>query len=728
MSVDSRQHVDVRFFGAHDRAWVPATHCILFSDKDPNKSKGSTPTNTKNASKTQKGIADAMKEKDMYIDKLRELYGFRYASSRQAIDPNNLQGHIEYMLPGLKSPKEVNGVDTEGTQKEKLTLKLVKGQSSNNYQVEPKSAEPRTPQPQKQSEKPKLYKVMSKNDDNADTDQSGKLQLIIKRKSVVEQESEKVKKVKVSDTSSEASENSVSTKGTRLYRRKSTKEVVAKHKKAVKKEENENASEPASKRAKHNDKQKQSEPPDESFPEGAPKPKAVRRYRLKSVLPEADKPLVVSRVAPLLVPPGTDEIEELRDDSSSSSRSSKPSNNRGKNGQRSRSIEKEPEQSSKRLNRARSVSITAVPRKPAPPEVKEKASSQENVPKDPQPSTSAQKPPEEIPFNPNLVIKDEPLSDCEEILERNTITEKDLQSLNRSSDKRVKKTTIVISTVDNEPSSTLKQQPTQQQQPRARKTFPNQPNQLQLEGLITPAGPGRTDWMVCIPQSFSGSNLSSTGQSPPTSNRSTPASEPQLSISHVRPSQVSVSRNASTVIGSNSNISVSPASNRSQNLNIVPPLGFNSQNETTLHRRDSIQSNQVFVNGQRHQNSNQSSFSHQRPLPELTRIAPRPQGVFANDGSLFNRDVGPVSRMLTDNAHRISDFFRTVLVDSISAFAPDTPSAENMMLRAEKEKLQRDMQVTKSECQQTMQQLRQEHNEYLEGIKKRHGELCDSKT
>jgi hypothetical protein len=723
MSIDSRQHVDVRFFGAHDRAWVPATHCILFSDKDPNKSKCSTPTNNKNASKTQKGIADAMKEKDQYIEKLRELYGFRYASSRQAVNPNDLQGHIEYMLPGLKNPKEVSAMD-EGTQKEKLTLKIVKGQSSNNYQVEQtKSAEPRTPQAQKQSEKPKLYKVMSKNDDNADnTDQSGKLQLIIKRKSVVEQECEKVKKVRTSDTSSEASEPSVSSKGTRLYRRKSTKEVVPKHKKTVKKEESETPSEPPPKRTKHSEKQKQMEPPEEDFPESAPKPKAVRRYRLKSVLPEADKPLVVPRVAPVSVPPGTDEIEELRDDSSTSSKSSKPSN-RAKNFQRSRSIEKEPEQSSKRINRARSVSISTVPRKAAS-DVKENVSNHENEKKEPQPSTSAKKPAEESSFDPNLVIKDEPVSDGEEIVQRSALTEKDLQNLNlgRTNEKRVKKTTIVISTVDGEPVNSQMQNPTQQPTPRARKTFPNQPNQLQLEGLITPAGPGRSDWMVCIPQSFSGSNVSSAGPSPPTSNRSTPASEPQLSISQVRPNQVPVSRSSNNVIGNNTSVNVSPvSSNRSQNLNIVPPLTFNLQNETTLHRRDSIQSNQVFVNGQRPQNPNQSNFSHQRPLPELTRIAPRPQGVFSNDGSLFNRDVGPVSRMLTDNAHRISDFFRTVLVDSISAFAPDTPSAENMMLRAEKEKLQRDMQVTKSECQQTMHQLRQEHNEYLETIKKKHG-------
>lgn len=36
MSVSNAGLVDVRFFGAHDRAWVPAKDCFLFSEKDPN--------------------------------------------------------------------------------------------------------------------------------------------------------------------------------------------------------------------------------------------------------------------------------------------------------------------------------------------------------------------------------------------------------------------------------------------------------------------------------------------------------------------------------------------------------------------------------------------------------------------------------------------------------------------------------------------------------------------
>lgn len=36
MTVNTSGLVDVRFFGAHDRAWVPARDCFLYSEKDPN--------------------------------------------------------------------------------------------------------------------------------------------------------------------------------------------------------------------------------------------------------------------------------------------------------------------------------------------------------------------------------------------------------------------------------------------------------------------------------------------------------------------------------------------------------------------------------------------------------------------------------------------------------------------------------------------------------------------
>lgn len=39
MSTNSQGMVDVRFFGAHDRAWVSYKECFLYSLKDPNSHK-----------------------------------------------------------------------------------------------------------------------------------------------------------------------------------------------------------------------------------------------------------------------------------------------------------------------------------------------------------------------------------------------------------------------------------------------------------------------------------------------------------------------------------------------------------------------------------------------------------------------------------------------------------------------------------------------------------------
>lgn len=38
MGVNSNGLVDVRFFGDHDRAWVPIKECFLYSKMDPNPS------------------------------------------------------------------------------------------------------------------------------------------------------------------------------------------------------------------------------------------------------------------------------------------------------------------------------------------------------------------------------------------------------------------------------------------------------------------------------------------------------------------------------------------------------------------------------------------------------------------------------------------------------------------------------------------------------------------
>ena len=711
MSLDARQYVDVRFFGAHDRAWVPATHCMLFSEKDPNKMKGSAPTNNKNASKNQKGIADAMKEKDDYIENLRHKYGFKYSPVRTLFDPNNLQGQLEYMLPGLKDPKEdQNGVEKEfdGAQKEKLTLKIIKGQSS-NYQVEQKTAEQRTTTPihkPSEKDKPKLYKVLSKNDDNTDLEQSGKLYpLIIKRKSNVEQETEKVKKTKTSDNASETSESNASVQSVKGNSRRKSMRDSSKHKRLSRNAEKDSPPEPPTKKAKHSEKQKTATDDTEEH-----QPKTSRRPRAKSVMPESDKPLLV----PLIAPPGTDEIQTLREEKSVElPATNKRTQKRSRSFNRSRSTEVEA--TSKTLPRRLSINVATSPKK----SVSEAVRKNSYIESTPKPSVSEVKKDEEINFDPNIRIKNEPVSDSEEIEQRDAFTLSDIPNL-INQNKTGKKKLIVISTNEGSEASATSDKA------KARKTFPNNPNSNQLEAFASqPTQVRHGDWMVCIPQTFSAQASSSGIQSgnmnsPPTSNRSTPASDSTISLMR---NNLSTSRRTSNVTPAITNLS----SSRSFNMNVVvPPLSYNISNSNISQRRNSTQMNPVVVNGQRISTTSTTSpnFPQQRNhQPEPPRLIPRPQGVFVNDGSTFNRDVGPVSRLLTDNAHRMSDFFRTVLIDTVTSFAPEVPAAENLMLRAENEKLHREMQTTKAECQQKMQELRREHQEEIETIRKECGEL-----
>lgn len=731
MSVDPRQHVDVRFFGAHDRAWVPALHCMLFSEKDPNKTKGSTPTNTKN-SKTQKGITDAMKEKDDYIANLREKFGFKYFPFRQPFNANDLQGQLETMLPGLKSLKEGGEKEADGNQKEKLTLKIVKGQSS-NYQVEHKTGEQRTPTIQKSSEKdktksaekdktkpvekekPKLYKVLSRNDENSST-------IIIKRKSNVEQESEKSKKSKVSDTASETSESNASGQSGKM-RHKGNHDLL-KHKKSIKNVEKDALLEPPGKKARHSDKHKVSEEGDDEVA----KVKATRRSRMKSTLPEADKPLLV----PLIIPPGTDEIGTLRQASLSPILANRVKN-RVHSYHRSRSTESKNQESKKEEKLPRRVSISSPIKRPSTdvrkPSVHE-----------PEPEPTVEVPPVEIAaisletdaFDPDLVmhIKDEPVSDHEdreEIAASCGFVVGGFEDIpNLLHDKSGKRKLIMIDT--NDDGSQLSAA-AKQQGGRARKTFPNSQNQRQLDAMESQQlqQVRNGDWMVCIPQALvppqATSSHASTAQSSPSSNRSTPVPEPQVSVSQARTNSVS-SRSTPNSQTTNMQSPAAPTSNRSQNSNVVPPLSFvNIMNSQALRRRNSVQANMISLNGQRVTLANiqqQNQVRTSNPV-EPPRLAPRPQGVFNADGSVFNRDMGPVSRMFTDNAHRVSDYFRNIIMETVASFAPEVPTAENLMLRAEIEKLQREMQTTKSDCQHRMQELRREHQDELEGLKRSYG-------
>ncbi|CRK98616.1 CLUMA_CG012135, isoform A [Clunio marinus] len=696
MSVDNRQQVDVRFFGAHDRAWVPAAHCMLISEKDPNKTKGSTPTNAKNASKPQKGILDAMKEKDIYIENLREKYGFRYSPFRQQFDPNNLQGQLNFMLPGLNGQKTEREI-SDGVQTKKLTLKIIKNQSC-DYQVELKPGELRQSAQSNKTppakDRPKFYKILSQNDDNTDIEASGKLQkMIIKRKSNVEQDDEKAKRPKiVTDNTTESSENNSNVMSGKLAKRKVPHEL-SKHKNSSKTDEKEiSHSEVPQKKTK----QKISTTDDsQKLSDNSTVQRATRRSRLKSLFPKADEPLLVPVPTTLIT---TNEAQTVREKNENhSTKEQSQSKSRKLNRAKSTGGEKAKEtETPLRL----SISVPVPEKKAESIKKRRDASTHEK----PTTTPTAEKPSDEVLYDPNLVIKDEPISDHEvreEIL-KNSLRISDIPNLTQ--DKSGKKKVIVITTNSERIDNNL---PSSSQSGRARKTFPNNFNLRQAEqGAQNGDG-----WMVSIPQTVTSTNGPSNASnmpSPSSSNRSTPATDSHVSISQLR-------SGTSRTNSNNSN------SNRSFIPNFVSAIPHHIDNMNN--RQSSTQMNSPnLVNGQRlsMNNNNQQRM-------DLPRLAPLGRGsVLSSEGNHFHRDIGPISRMFTDNAHRVTDFFRNVLVDTVTSFAPEIPAAENLMLRKEIEKLQFEMATLKSEFQYKMQEIRREHQEEIETIKKTYDDRVTS--
>ncbi|XP_010874233.2 protein kinase C-binding protein 1-like isoform X2 [Esox lucius] len=71
--------VDARFFGQHDRAWVPINNCYLMSKEIPFSVK-----------KTKSIFNSAMQEMEVYVENIRKKFGvFNYAPFRTPFTPNN---------------------------------------------------------------------------------------------------------------------------------------------------------------------------------------------------------------------------------------------------------------------------------------------------------------------------------------------------------------------------------------------------------------------------------------------------------------------------------------------------------------------------------------------------------------------------------------------------------------------------------------------------------------
>ncbi|CAH0557053.1 unnamed protein product [Brassicogethes aeneus] len=81
--------VDVRFFGAHDKAWVSYKDCYLYSLKDPNSYK-----------QKRYDIDQCTKELDVYVRNLRRVFGeVRLATFKALLVPENEAEHLQELLP-----------------------------------------------------------------------------------------------------------------------------------------------------------------------------------------------------------------------------------------------------------------------------------------------------------------------------------------------------------------------------------------------------------------------------------------------------------------------------------------------------------------------------------------------------------------------------------------------------------------------------------------------------
>lgn len=124
MGVNSSAHVDVRFFGDHDRAWVPIRECFLYCLADPN-----PPA----AKYKRQSIADSLKEVDVYVNKIKSRFGsFVYAPFKHQYDPCNENEQLEMMIPTInQNLGNPTTTTTISPNKSDLTYKIYKTADNN---------------------------------------------------------------------------------------------------------------------------------------------------------------------------------------------------------------------------------------------------------------------------------------------------------------------------------------------------------------------------------------------------------------------------------------------------------------------------------------------------------------------------------------------------------------------------------------------------------------------
>ncbi|XP_037049728.1 protein kinase C-binding protein 1-like [Bradysia coprophila] len=122
MTTNLQGMVDVRFFGDHDRAFVPIRECYLYSKEHPN------PITVKTK---RQSISHSVVEVDKYIQKLTAKFGsFNYPEVKTLFDPFREEEQLEQMIPNYRSHANAL-VNKKCTSNSDLTYKIVKTADNN---------------------------------------------------------------------------------------------------------------------------------------------------------------------------------------------------------------------------------------------------------------------------------------------------------------------------------------------------------------------------------------------------------------------------------------------------------------------------------------------------------------------------------------------------------------------------------------------------------------------
>ncbi|XP_026467367.1 protein kinase C-binding protein 1-like [Ctenocephalides felis] len=97
MTVSNGNLVDVRFFGAHDKAWIPMKDCLLYSEKDPNFSdKGK-----------RSDFIESLRELAIYVKNLEQKFGKFCHAPFKTPYPNDQAAIYSIMLPSYKFKSDI---------------------------------------------------------------------------------------------------------------------------------------------------------------------------------------------------------------------------------------------------------------------------------------------------------------------------------------------------------------------------------------------------------------------------------------------------------------------------------------------------------------------------------------------------------------------------------------------------------------------------------------------